>query len=189
METILVVSGSSRPGNNNQKISAWFRQRAGAYGKLKFEFVDLNDLALPFFNEPNPPSLRDYQHESTKRWSAIASKADGFVFIVPEYNRGYPAITKNALDYLYTEWVNKPVAFVGYGTSSGIRAVEQLRLVAIELQMAPIREQVGIPVWEHLNGDGTFRSTEALEKKAGVMLDQLAWWTRVLKRGREQEGA
>lgn len=150
---IAIIVGSTRPGRNAEKVLAWFMPHTKEIENLAFEVIDLKDWPLPFFDEPGYPSQGPsvYEHESTKRWSEKISEFDGFIVLSPEYNHGYSAVLKNAFDYLYKEWNGKPISFVSWGSAAGgSRAVEQLRMVAIELQMLPLREQVVISLSDFL---------------------------------------
>jgi NAD(P)H-dependent FMN reductase len=151
-----VIISSSRPGRSADKIVAWLmpaiekyaeevKAASGASGTpVVFEVIDLQAWALPFLNEPGYPSMgKNYQHDHSKKWSAKIDECSGFIILANEYNHGYSAVLKNALDYLYLEWNNKPVSFISYGgVAGGSRSVEQLRQVVVELQMIPLREQV-----------------------------------------------
>ena len=132
--------------------------------------------------------MGNYSDPKTKMWSSKINEADGYVFVTPEYNHGYSAVLKNAIDLIYKEWVNKPGAFVSYGgASSGSRAVEQLRQVLVEMQMAPIRSQVMIPfIWSAFDSKGELTNKEMYEKSTNAMFDQLVWWTKALKAAREK---
>lgn len=175
MKNIYVILGSTRPNRRGEKVAEWFMEAFGNYEGLNFELIDLADWNLPFLDEPKSPSAGDYQHEHTKKWAKKIDKADGFIIITPEYNHGYPAVLKNALDFLYAEWNGKPVGFVSYGgAAGGVRAVEQLRQVAVELQMHPLRGQVAIPIFSALGEDGNFKDTSPYEKAAQGMLAELA---------------
>jgi len=145
----LIIVASTRPGRVGRPIADWFfAQAASQPSGVQFELVDLADWNLPFLDEPIPPMAHTYQHDHTKRWSAKIADADGYIIVTPEYNHGYPAALKNALDYLYHEWAGKPVGFVGYGMGGGRLAVSQLQQVVEELQMRPLTEQVAI-TFEH----------------------------------------
>ncbi len=143
---IQVILASTRPGRFGEKPAAWIMDRLSARTDLHAELVDLRDHPLPIFDQPASPArtLRDYPTEATARWGRTVDEADGFVIVTPEYNHGYPASLKNALDHIFPELNRKPVAFVGYGNVGGARAIEQLRLVAVELEMAPLRHAVHI---------------------------------------------
>ncbi len=144
--TIQVILGSTRQGRFGDRVAEWFVAETRDRTDASIELVDLRDWPLPFFDQPVPPMAGDYADPAQRRWGEKVAAADGFVIVTPEYNHGYPAVLKNALDHLYAEWVGKPVGFVGYGgPGGGIRAVEQLRQVVIELGMLPTRAQVAIP--------------------------------------------
>lgn len=185
---IQIIVGSIREGRVGEPIAAWFAERAAQRADLTVELIDLRDWNLPFLVQPMPP-MRGYRDEITHRWAAKIAHGDGYVLITPEYNHGYPASLKNALDHLYAEWVRKPVSYVSYGgPGGGARAVEQLRQVAVEFQQAPLRHQVMIHrFWEHL-GESGFAGT-GYEAEAEALLDELAWWAFALKSAREQTRA
>ncbi len=146
---VLIIIASTRPGRVGRFIADWFYGQArDRRTDVQFELVDLADWNLPFLDEPVPPKAHMYQHEHTKRWSSKIAEGDGYVFVTPEYNHGYPGSLKNALDYLYQEWNDKPVAFVSYGMGGGRMAVGQLHQVVDELLMRPLNEEVAI-VFEH----------------------------------------
>lgn len=184
MLKVLIIYGSTREGRKGEPIAQWFLEGAKQRNGINVEFVDLRDWSLPFFNNPNSPATGKYDTR-TKAWAEKIGSADAFVILTPEYNHGYPAVLKNALDYLYSEWNNKPIGFVSYGGwAGGGRAVQQLRHVAIELQMAPIRNQVVIPMFfQYFRNDGSFDGTN-FEDSAENMLDQLIWWAKALKTAR-----
>ena len=134
---------------------------------------------MPFFDQPMPPAMPGrppYEHEVVKKWTAQIAASDGFVFVTPEYNYGTSAVLKNAIDWVYPEWNRKAAAFVSYGSAMGARAVQQLRETAIEIQMAPIRSSVHIPVatlWAHFQGGDVDKGLAELEKQANAMIDDL----------------
>ena len=140
-----VLLGSTRQGRVGGRIARWFLEQARGRDDLVLELVDLRDWPLPFFDSPVPPARGSYEDPAQQAWAAHVARADAYVLVTPEYNHGYPAVLKNALDHLFAEWRGKPVAFVGYGgTGGGIRAVEQLRQVVVELDMHPLRDAVHI---------------------------------------------
>lgn len=148
---LVVITASTRPGRVGPTIAAWFVDQISPELGFEVELVDLADLALPLLNEPHHPSKRHYLHEHTRRWSASVNAADAFVLVMPEYDFGFTAPLKNALDYLDTEWHHKPVGFVSYGmTSEGMRAVEMIKPVLISLKMLPVHDAVSVhcdPRW------------------------------------------
>jgi NAD(P)H-dependent FMN reductase len=183
---IKVIVASTRPSRFSEKPSQWILEHARKREGLDVELVDLRDYRLPFFEEPLPPGLQGkdgYAHPVVTRWREKVKDADGFIICTPEYNHGYPAVLKNALDYVYYDWSRKAVAFVSWGGAGGTRCVEQLRLVTIELDMAPTRVAVHIPnPW--FVKDANDLKTDPLDQSAAALLDQLTWWTRALKNAR-----
>lgn len=190
MIKVLVVLASTREPRTGEKIAKWYMdQISGKYPEMEFESVDLKELNLPWFHLGSPKEKdKKYEDEITQQWSDKVDQADAFVIINPEYNRGYPAPLKNALDTLYSEWNNKPIAFISCGASAGgARAVEQLRLVSIELQMAPIREGIHIiNVWNEFNDQGGVKSPD-YTKSIDRQIKQLQWWADALKNAREAQ--
>lgn len=183
-----IVIGSIREGRFGEKPAHWIHEMASQRTDLAFELVDLRDHALPLFAEPMSPAWAPVKNEAAQRWGAKLATFDGLIVVTPEYNHGPSAVLKNALDYAYKEFTRKPIAFVGYGGVGAARAVEQLRLVSIELQMAPIRHAVHIGMVEFLGlwqQGKTFEDYPHLAQAANAMLDDLAWWTRALKTARE----
>lgn len=189
MLKIQVILGSIRPGRAGEKVFNWAKSQLqqNSTSDVEYEFVDLKDWNLPIELEAKSPSMHQYEGEETKRWAEKISEGDGYIIITPEYNHGYPAALKNALDHIYAEWNNKPIAFISYGGAGGVRAVEQLRLVAIELQMAPIRAAVYIPtVWEAFDEQGNLKEIEKYNKQLTGLVQQLLWWATALKTAREK---
>jgi NAD(P)H-dependent FMN reductase len=177
-----VIVGSTRPGRVGIKVADWFYPVAIAHGGFDVELVDLATVALPIFDEPKHPRFGQYEHQHTKDWSATISRADAFVFVVPEYNHGLNAATKNAIDYLHAEWNYKPVGFVSYGgIAAGTRAVQMLKPVMVALRMTPLFEAVNIPfVQQFIDGD-KFVPNDVLEAAAPAMLNELLRCTHALR--------
>ncbi len=171
---LTVIVGSIRPGRAGQPIAEWFIDRARAHGGFEIEVADLAEVRLPLMEEPNHPRLREYTSKHTRDWSARIDRADAIVFITPEYNYGYPATIKNAIDYLHQEWKDKPAGFVSYGgIAAGTRAVQQLKQVITTLKMVPVFESVNIPFHAQFIRDGRFQANDVLEQAATAMLDEL----------------
>ena len=145
--------------------------------------IDLAEVDLPFMNEPNHPKLGQYLHQHTLDWSTSVSRADAFVFVTPEYNYGYNAVLKNAIDYLHTEWADKAVGFLGYGgIGAGTRAIQQLKQIVTTLRMVPVFEAVNIPfAAQALGEDGQVLADEGRDLAATAMLDELLRMTRKLR--------
>jgi NAD(P)H-dependent FMN reductase len=179
--TVGIVMGSTRPGRKAETIARWVESIASQRTDAHFELVDIASYNLPLLDEPVPPSRHQYQHEHTKAWSGRVSSLDAFVFVTPEYNHGPSGALKNALDYLYQEWNNKAAGFVGYGAQGAQRAVEQLRLVLAELQMATVRNQVGLSLYTDFENFTTFKPDARHEKTVHAMLDQVVAWGTALK--------
>jgi NAD(P)H-dependent FMN reductase len=175
MPNLTIIVGSTRPGRAGAPIAQWFAARAKDHGGFDVTVVDLAELDLPLLDEPNHPRLGQYTQQHTKDWSAIVDAADAFVIVTPEYNYGYPASVKNAIDYLHHEWQYKPVGFVSYGgVAAGTRAVQQLKQVVTTLRMLPVTDSVNIPFYnQFLGSDGVFQPNALLEEAAGAMLDEL----------------
>jgi NAD(P)H-dependent FMN reductase len=156
MKKILIILSSTRPVRNGEKVSNWVLEESKLSNlDLEFEILDLRELNLPFLDEPETPnSGQPYVHEHTKNWSKIVNEASGFIIVTPEYNGGYPASLKNALDFLYNEWTNKPVGIVGYGGGGASRSVKQLKEVLVSLKLIPMENQIGInSVWSAFDKD------------------------------------
>jgi NAD(P)H-dependent FMN reductase len=178
---IAVVVGSTRPGRRSRQVADWVMARATSRGGAEFEMLDLADYSLPLLDEPMPPSLGNYQHEHTKAWARAVSRFDGFIFVTAEYNHSVPGVLKNALDFLYAEWNNKAAGFVSYGSAGGVRAAENLRLIAGELQMADVRAQVALSFATDFENFTSFTPSQAAEDALEPLLDQLISWATALK--------
>lgn len=189
MLTIQIILGSTRPERQSEKVGKWVAEQARKNKELNVEILDLRDYPMPFFNEPAPPSTLQgkYSDKVAAKWAKKVAEGDAYILIAPEYNHGYPAVLKNALDYPYFEWNNKPVAFVSYGGVAGARSVEQLRQVVGELRMVSMRDAVHISgVWQAFDETGHPKDS-ALNGFADKMLDQLVWWATLLKKARSQK--
>jgi NAD(P)H-dependent FMN reductase len=190
MTVISVIVGSTRQGRFSEKPAQWIFQRLKNRGGVDTRLLDLRDFPMPFFDQPVPPAMPSrpaYENEVVKKWTAEIARSDGFIFVTPEYNYGPSAVLKNALDWVYPEWNRKAAAFVSYGSAMGARGVQQLRLTAIELQLAPVRSSVYIPVatlWAHFQGGDVDAGLTELEGAAKTMIDDLLWWTAALKAAR-----
>ncbi len=181
MIRIAIVLGSTRPGRLGKAVAEWVNSRASERGDATFGVLDVADFRLPILDEPLPPSFGRYSHAHTKAWSDAVDGFDGYIFVTGEYNHSIPGALKNAMDYLYKEWNNKAAGFVSYGSSGGIRAVEHLRAVAGELQMADVRAQVALPFATEFENYRTFIPTAAAEKSLQILFDQVVAWAGALK--------
>ena len=182
-----VIITSTRPGRVGPAAAKWFRNFAEQHGKFEAELVDVNDFALPVYDEPYHPLMQNYQHEHTHKWSASVAVADAYVFVTPEYNYGPTPAFVNALNYLYKEWNYKPCGFVSYGgAAGGVRAVQLEKLLAVTLKMMPMVEGVMMPmISDSLGEDGRFQSNDLIDASATALLDELLKWTNGLKAMRD----
>jgi NAD(P)H-dependent FMN reductase len=181
--TLMIVIASTRPGRVGLPVAEWFAAAAAEHGAFELDLVDLAELGLPFMDEANHPRLRRYEHEHTKAWSQRVEAADAFVFVMPEYNHGFTAPLKNAIDFLHEEWRFKPVGFVSYGgVAAGTRALQMLKPVVSALKMLPVTEAVNIPfVANFVDDDGRLEPNEIMSSAAVAMLDELWRMAEVLR--------
>jgi NAD(P)H-dependent FMN reductase len=180
MTRIGIILGSTRPNRNGEQVAKWVLDIAESRDDSEFELVDLRDYPLPHLDEPMPPSLGQYQGQHTKEWASKIGSFDGFVIVTPEYNHGTSGVLKNAMDYLYAEWNNKAVGFVSYGAVGGARAAEHLRLVAGELQMADVRQQVALSLITEFENFSVFKPGDYNVESLNVLLDQVIAWSEAL---------
>jgi NAD(P)H-dependent FMN reductase len=182
-----IIIASTRPGRVGPSVASWIHQRAIAHGGFDVELIDLAEVNLPMFDEPNHPRLHQYVHQHTKDWSATIDRADAFIFVIPEYNYGFNAAIKNAIDYLNAEWKHKPVGFVSYGgVGAGTRAVQMLKQVITALSMVPVFDAVNIPfIQQFLDDERKLQPNDIMETAATTMLDELVRWTASLRALRE----
>ncbi len=187
---IQVINSTTREGRFSERVAAWVTERLGERDDLTVELVDLRDHPLPFFDGPAPARAgRDYSREDVARFGQTIDRADGYIVLAAEYNHGYTGVLKNAMDWTFVEWRRKPITFVGWGGVGGARAVEQLRQVAVEYEMAPLRYAV------HILPDVIIASRQpdaptdtsvfhGLNGRLDLLADDLAWWAGVLATGR-----
>jgi NAD(P)H-dependent FMN reductase len=191
MTIISVIVGSTRQGRFSEKPAQWIFEHLRKRKEIEARLLDLRDFPMPFFDQAVPPSMLGrppYPNEVVQKWTAQIGASDGFVFVTPEYNYGTSAVLKNAIDWVYPEWNRKAAAFVSYGSAMGARAVQQLRETAIEVQMAPIRSSVPLPVatlWAHFQGGDVNKGLAEMDQQAAAMIDDLLWWTSALKTARQ----
>jgi NAD(P)H-dependent FMN reductase len=189
MINIALIVGSTRPNRKAPAVAAWVAEIAGARSDAHFDIVDLADYRLPLLDEAAPASFGRYVHAHTRAWAETIARYDGFVLVTPEYNHGPPAALKNALDFLFHEWADKAAGFVSYGGLGGVRAVEQLRLILAELQVATVRTQVSLSLFTDFERFTTFAPTERPAASLAAMLDQLVAWSGALRQLRAGRAA
>lgn len=192
MLDIKIILGSTRPNRFSQHAGAWIESIAKGRDDMQVELLDLRNFPMPFYDEPVSPTNfdKDYPNPKVQKWAEKVSKADGFIFVTPEYNHGTSAVLKNALDSVFKEWNYKAVGFVAYGSVGGARAVEHLRLNAIELYMASARTAVHIfEPWNLVDKENNLKgdALKSHEKEAGNMLDELVFFASALKKARKEQ--
>jgi len=191
MIAMSVIVGSTRQGRFSEQPARWILQHLQKRDGIDARLLDLRDFPMPFFDQavsPATPGRAPYENAVVQRWTAAIAASDGFVFVTPEYNYGPSAVLKNAIDWVYPEWNRKAAAFVSYGSALGARSVQQLRETVIELQMAPVRSSVHIPVatlWAHFRGGDVDKGLAELETQAQKMIDDLLWWAMALQTARK----
>ena len=181
MTRIAIIVGSTRPNRVARSVADCVHEHAQKQEGADFELVDLADYDLPLLDEPMPPAMGQYEHDHTKAWAEKIASYDGFIFVTPEYNHSVPGALKNAVDYLYTEWNNKAIGFVSYGSAGGTRAVEAWRLIAAELQMADVRAQVFLTFGNDFEGMSTFTPSDGATGALTGVFDQVVAWSDALK--------
>jgi len=184
---VAVILGSTRPGRIGEAVARWVHGIAARRSDADFELVDIKSYNLPLLDEPVPPSRGQYSHEHTKVWSAKIDSFDAFVFVTPEYNHATSGALKNAIDFLYREWNNKAAGFVGYGSAGGARAIENLRLIMAEVQVADVRAQVMLSLATDFENFSVFKPAARHEQAVGAMLDQVVAWGGALKTLRDKK--
>jgi len=180
MTKIGIILGSTRPGRNGEAVARWVLDIASKRTDAEFELIDLLDYKLPHLDEQLPPSMGQYAQPHTQEWAAKIASFDGFVMVTPEYNHSTSGVLKNAIDYLYAEWNNKAAGFVSYGAMGGARAVEHLRLIAGELQMADVRAQVGLSLFHDFENFSVLKPGEFQVEALNATLDQVVAWSQAL---------
>jgi NAD(P)H-dependent FMN reductase len=180
MAKIGIILGSTRPGRKGEAVARWAFELASKRTDAEYELVDIKDFNLPLLDEQVPPSMGKYQHEHTKRWAEKIASLDGFLFVTPEYNHAPSGALKNAIDFIYAEWNNKAAGFVSYGSAGGVRAVEVLRLIMAEVQVATVRSSVALSLFTDFEQFTHFKPASHHENNLKNTLDQLVAWTKAL---------
>lgn len=181
MTKIGIILGSTRPGRNGEAVAKWVNELAQKRDDATFELVDVKDYDLPLYDEPFPAMMQQYTKEHTKVWSKKINEFDGFIFVTAEYNHSIPGALKNAIDFLNVEWNNKAAGFVSYGSAGGTRAVEHLRLVAGELHMTDVRDQVMLSLFTDFENMSTFTPDPRHQGTLNVVFDEVIAWSNALK--------
>jgi NAD(P)H-dependent FMN reductase len=189
MINLTIVIGSTRPSRKGIVLAEWITKLAKESGQFNVKVLDLKIINLPFMDEQHHPRLKKYEHEHTKRWSSEVEGSDAFIFVSPEYNYGFAAPLKNAIDYLFHEWQYKPVGFVTYGgISGGIRALQMIKQVVTALNMMPLVEAVNVPDFtKQINKENQFEATDDQVKTANALFTALAHWSDAMQTLREKK--
>jgi NAD(P)H-dependent FMN reductase len=180
MTKIAIIIGSTRPGRNGEAVARWVYENAAKRSGVEYELVDLKDWDLPHLDEAMPAAMGQYAGEHTKAWAAKIAEFDGFVFVTPEYNHSTSGALKNAIDYVGAEWYNKAAGFVSYGVFGGARAVEHLRLVLSQLQVATVSAHVGLSL-AHDFENWQLKPTEQQTAALTPLFDQVEAWSAALE--------
>lgn len=182
-----IIVGSTRPGRLGASVASWVAKGFEGRPDIEARVLDLRDFDIPYY-EHDKPASRLPDEELPHPWAREIKRCDCFIVVAPEYNHGFPAVLKSALDAVYHPWVRKPMAIASYGGwSGGSRAAEQLRLVACELQMAPVRSAVVIQfAYNHFDAEGGAKEMDATLPSLTAMIDDLVWWGSALKDARER---
>ena len=180
MTRIAIILGSTRPGRNGEAVAKWVLENASTRTDAEYELVDLIDYRLPHLDEAMPPAYGQYANEHTKTWAAKIAEFDGYIFVTPEYNHSTSGALKNAIDYLFAEWNNKAAGFVSYGSVGGTRAVEHLRLIAAELQIATVRAQVALSLSADFENYSVFTPGAQHIDGLGNLFGQVEAWSSAL---------
>ena len=189
MYNLKIIIASTRPGRKGPALANWIFEVAKKHTEFSVELLDLAEINLPFLDEPNHPRFQKYTKEHTKKWSATIESADAFIFVTPEYNYGYPAALKNAIDFLNNEWLYKPVAFVSYGgIAAGTRSMQALKQVITALSMVPVVTAVNVPFFtKYIDEQNKFNADEGINTTAEGMFKELLKWTETLHQMRNKK--
>ncbi|QDZ11529.1 NADPH-dependent FMN reductase [Devosia ginsengisoli] len=182
-----IIISTTREGRFGERAAHWVAELAASRNDIETEIVDLRDYPLPFFEAVSSPRFAPIDTPEARKWAGKLAELDGYVFVTAEYNHSISGVLKNALDFVFAEPARKPAAFVGYGAVGGARAVEQLRLIAVELSMVPLNRAVHInmePFKGMLMDGKDFADYPYLAPTVDAMLEELAWYAQTLRAGR-----
>lgn len=185
MNKIAIVTGSTRPSRVNLGVAQWLLERANERADAHYEIVDIADFNLPLLDEPFPAAYQNYQNEHTKRWAAKIAEFDGYIFVTGEYNHSVQPALANALSYVNAELNNKAAGLVGYGSALGARAIEHLRAILSELQVAHVQKTGLFSLFADFENFASFAPTEQSAASVQPMFDQLTTWTDALNTVRQ----
>lgn len=187
MIKVAIILGSTRPNRNGEAVANWVFELSKKRDDAEFELVDIKDFDLPLLDEPVSPMLGQYTKPHTKRWAETIASFDAYIFVTPEYNHSTSGALKNAIDFLYKEWNNKSAGFVGYGAVGAVRAVEHLRLIMGELQVADVKAQVALSLTTDFENYHVFKPAAHQQRSLNQMIDQVIAWASALKQLRTEK--
>lgn len=187
MNKIAIVTGSTRPGRNNLGVARWVLEQAQQRGDAQYELVDIASFNLPVLDEGYPAAYQNYQNDHTKAWASKMAEFDGYIFVTPEYNHSVSPALANALSFINVEVNNKAAGIVGYGSALGARAIEHLRSILSELQIAHVQKTGLFSLFTDFKDFSSFVPSEAGAASLAPMLDQLVAWTAAMKTIRVEE--
>lgn len=177
-----IVTGSTRDARVNIHVAEWVKSIADQRTDAEFELVDIKYYNLPKFNEPVPAIMsQDYQAPEAKVWSEKINELDGFVFVTAEYNKGVTSGLKDAIDYLYVEWNNKAAGIVSYGSTLGVTAANNLRLILTVPKVATVGTQPALSLFTDFEEMRTFKPAPFHEETVQTMLNEVVDWSTALK--------
>ncbi|RRJ86433.1 NADPH-dependent oxidoreductase [Gulosibacter macacae] len=176
-----IIIGSTRPGRLGTQVADWVKNEAAKRDGVEYELVDIADYNLPLLDESLPAAYGQYEHEHTKKWAAKIAEFDGYIFVTPEYNHSTSGALKNAIDFVGAEWNNKALGLVGYGSLGASRAIEHLRGIAAEIQLADVRQTVHFSLFTDFEEFTTFIGNDRAAGEAETMFGQVEAWAGALK--------
>lgn len=180
MIRVAVIIGSTRPNRVGESVAQWVYNEAQKRKDAQFELLDLRDFNLPLLDEAIPPAMNQYSKDHTLRWAKTIARFDAFIFVTPEYNHSTSGALKNAIDFLYIEWNDKVAGFVAYGSAGGTRAVEHLRLIMAECQVATVRSQVALSLYTDFENFSVFKPGPQHLKSLNTVFDQVIRWSEAM---------
>ena len=188
MVKIGIITGSTRDSRVNTQVADWVKSIADQRTDAEFELVDIKDFNLPRYNESVPAIMtRDYQTPEAKPWSDKIDTLDGFVFVLAEYNKGITSGLKDAIDYLYQEWNNKAAGIVSYGSTLGVSAANELRLILSVPKVATVGTHVGMSLFTDFENMNKFNPAPFHQDTVHTLLDEVVAWSTGLKTIRFKE--
>lgn len=169
-----IISGSIRDGRLGDSVTTWVADAAAARSAASYTVVDLKSFDVPLLTTNAHPMAagKKYESAAVQAWSDAVDAHNGYIFVTPEYNHGVPGALKNAVDSLGSEWIGKPVGFVGYGSVGGVRAIEQWRQIVANFSMNDVRAEVNLSLFTDVT-DGVATPAPHHRTSLTTLFDQL----------------